>query len=248
MRIIILGILCGMLFVCLVDIFRPSSRWESFAAVFWVMLGIGFGVLETMREEMRPAVPPTRIVRSLGILCLAAVLLAFFSGMYGVRYFISAIYNNKGLTEASRGENEMSRFENKMSMQGMNQEAQEYQRAKGYYLSAIADYKQALRYNPTFLTSYYKMAYAYNAIGDEESALKTYQELQKYSPDYSQVHYNLAAVHSALAQKTKDRTIAGNHWEEAIRELKIAAHMSSEKSFEDMYRKLLEASKQFQGK
>jgi len=243
-RIVILGILCGILGVCLADIFTPSSRWESFAAVFWVMLGIGFGVFETMKEEMRPVAPPTRIVRILTIPCLAAILLAFFSGMYGVRYFISAIYNNKGLMEAGRGENEMSRFEYELAKQGtMNQKAKEY------FLSAITDYKQALRYNPTFITSYYKMAHAYGSIGDEESALKTYQELQRYSPDYSQVHYNLGNMHLALAQKTKDRTVAGKHWEEALRELKIAAHMSSEESIQNIYRqKLEEASKQSQGK
>ena len=242
-RIILLGIIFGMLVVCLVDIFRPSSRWESFAAVFWVMLGIGFGVFETMREEMHPAVPPTRIVHSLGILCLAAVLMAFFSGVYGVRYFISAIYNNKGLTEASKGENEISRFEYELSKQGTVN-----QKAKEYFLSAIAEYKQSLRFNPTFITSYYKMAHAYNAIGDEESALKTYQELQKYSPDYSQVHYNLGNMHLALAQKTKDQTVAGKLGEEALRELKIAAHMSNEESVQDVYHKCMEASKQFQGK
>ncbi|MCX7000917.1 MAG: tetratricopeptide repeat protein [Candidatus Sumerlaeota bacterium] len=241
-RIIILGILCGMLGVCLADIFRSSSRWDSFAVNFWVMLGIGFGVFETMREEMRPAVPPNRIVRNLGILCLAVVLLAFFSGIYGVRYLISAIYNNKGLMEAGRGENEMSRIEHELAKQGMNQKAKEY------FLSAIADYKQALRYNPTFITSYYKMAHAYGSIGDDETALKTYQELQKYSPDYSQVHFNLGIEHWTLAHNAKDRTVAGKLGEEALRELKIAAHMSSEESVQDVYHKCMEASKQFQGK
>jgi tetratricopeptide (TPR) repeat protein len=155
--------------------------------------------------------------------------------MYGVRYFIGAIYNNKGILEASMGEYEILKNEN--------------QKLRQHYMSAIAEYKQSLRYNPTFITTYYKMAHAYNAIGDEESALKTYQELQRYSPDYSQAHFNLGIVHSALAQKTKDQTVAGKHREESLREFKIAAHMSSEESIQNMYRqKLEEASRQSQGK
>jgi len=242
-RIIICGILCGMLLVCLADIFTPSTRWESFAAVFWVMLGIGFGVFETMKKEMLTVISPKKFVRSLEIICGILVLLIFLeTGSYGIYYFIGAVYNNKGLVNASMGENLMTRNEYDKSKQDLTHVA------KAYYLSAISDYKRALWYNPTFLTSYYKMAHAYSQIGDENNAIKTYKELQRYAPDYSQVHYNLGVLHWALGQKTKDRTIAWKHWEEVLRELKIAAHMSNEEYVQDIYRKFVEADKQFQGK
>lgn len=117
--------------------------------------------------------------------------------------------------------------------------------AERHYQSAIAEFQMSIKSNPTFLSAYYKLAHAYNSIGDAENSLKTYRKLQRYSPDYSEVHYNLGIVLSLLAEKAQDQTQAAKHREEALREFKIAARMSTKESIQEMYRRKIRESNNF---
>jgi tetratricopeptide (TPR) repeat protein len=142
------------------------------------------------------------------------VLISIVSAVYSVRYFKGAAANNKGLKYLS-----------------INQ-----------YNKGVESFKRALRWNPTFITSYYKLAHAYNQLGDTEKALETYYDLARYAPDYSEIHYNFGVVHASLADRKGRKLQAGNlseeeqmrlreeigdHKEAALEEFETASRMSN---------------------
>jgi len=185
-------------------------------------------------HDLVPVSAKTKTV--LTILCLPVIFFYYLSCIYGVRYWSSEVHNEKGLIQSKWGESyeeEIRRREKSDPAMGVGKE--ETQRkvedlkkiAERNYQTAIAEYQTSIKYNPTFLSAYYKLAHAYNSIGDAENSLKTYRALQKYSPDYAEVHYNLGIVLSLLAEKAQDQTQAAKHREEALREFKIAARMST---------------------
>ena len=71
------------------------------------------------------------------------------------------------------------------------------------YQKAIPNFRKALEYNPTFITTYYKVAHAYNQNRQTALALKAYEDLAKYAPDYSEIHYNLGVMYEALGNNAE---------------------------------------------
>ncbi len=171
-QIAILSSLCAMLFT---NFFSPNARWAVVGINNWGVLGLSLGCYLCWQQSIakpggthRLASTPKPITM-LGLLVLS-LLISVLSIVYGIHYFLGAYYNKQGL---------------------------DYSIVRQYPI-AITNFKKALEYNPTFITTYYKLAHAYNQNGQTALALKTYEDLAKYAPDYSEIHYNLGVMYSAL--------------------------------------------------
>jgi len=171
-QIAILSSLCAML---LTNLSSPNARWAVVGINNWGVLGLSLGCyLCWQRSTTKPgsthrlASTPKPIIM-LGLLVLS-LLISALSIVYGIRYFLGAYHNKQGLDYSI------------------------YQQ----YPIAIRNFKKALEYNPTFITTYYKLAHAYNQNRQTALALKTYEDLAKYAPDYSEIHYNLGVMYAAL--------------------------------------------------
>lgn len=232
-KIAIMCILSGIAAVCVADIFTPSTRWNSFAPVFIAMLGMGFGVFEIIHKETSSPIPASAKSIHFFIICVMAAILLKYIGGYGINNFIGAYYTQKGFDEFGKGDSNML----------MKQDF----RAKLNYLSAISYFKQALLFSPNQMSTYYKMAYIYNEIGDQENALKTYRKLQEYSPDYAEIHYNLGILHDSIAQKMNDQIQAENHRADALREFEISVRLSNNESIKQIYTQKLKEYKTRKG-
>ncbi|HRR31757.1 MAG TPA: O-antigen ligase family protein [Candidatus Sumerlaeia bacterium] len=290
LRVCIMGIMCGAFGLYLTNLFSPNSRWAANGMNLWVLLGIGFGVYDVAREDCESEaagkprrgsfIPIPKPAVSTLMFALAVLLLPiiFFSARYGIRYFIAAKLHNNGLIMATVGEqymDAMKELSDKAQAEMDSSEATQNRikafakRGTEVYNLAIDYYKRSLSYNPTFITTYYKMAHSYNSLGDMENSLKTYQELQKYAPEYSEIHFNLGVVNDSLAQKKKNQALremsidsmdienenspkavllreAENHSRVSLQEFKIAARMSNKEAVQDMYGKKLIMAEEYE--
>lgn len=83
---------------------------------------------------------------------------------------------------------------------------------KQHYFQVIYDLKKSIQYNRLQFDAYYKLGYAYDALGNRDKALKMYLELQQLMPSYAQTQLNIAML---LIKQEK--------WKEAHRALLKAA-------------------------
>ena len=72
--------------------------------------------------------------------------------------------------------------------------------------TAMAEFKMAIKDNPTFATSYYKLGHIYNRIGVltndpvySQLAIDTYEDLDDVNANYSEVHLNLGIMYAQKA-------------------------------------------------
>jgi tetratricopeptide (TPR) repeat protein/O-antigen ligase len=193
LRVCQIGLLSSLFGLLVTNFFSPNARWAVVGVNYWGVLGLSLGCYIFWQQAEGGAAGKQRLAvaqKSLTVLALlvASLLVTTVSIVYGIRYFLGAYYNKQGL---------------------------DYTMAEEYPL-AITDFRKALEYNPTFITTYYKRAHAYNKNDQEALALKTYQDLTKYAPDYSEIHYNLGVMYNALGNKA-----------EAFKEFVRAAEMSN---------------------
>lgn len=130
------------------------------------------------------------------------MFVAVVSSVFSILYFMGAYYNSEGLMRL-----------------GINRHEE-----------AVEFFQKAIKYNPSFSTSYYKMAHSYHALGETEKSLESYLKLAQYQPDYAEIHYNLGVLNTEVAQdkfQKNDTERAIKHLKEAVSEYEIAAKMSS---------------------
>lgn len=285
LRVYLIAVLCGVFGIYLTNIFSPNSRWAADGMNIWVMLGLGFGLFGVATEDIKRSdtagespkgrktvipysSPPPHLSTLLMVIAVLILPIVFVCARYAVYYFIGAKIHNDGLLYSKIGEDyaeSAQKLTEEMQEQGDNSQdtikkIEAYKRASNeMYNIAIRDYKKSLGYNPTFITTYYKLAHAYNAIGDMENSLKTYHDLQVYAPDYSQIHFNLGVINSATAQMKMNLAMRESSSSQpgentkramllreaerlddvALEEFKIAAKMSNMDTEQDMYGKKL---------
>jgi tetratricopeptide (TPR) repeat protein len=141
------------------------------------MLGISVGCSVFEQHEIasaeggkRRTAKPEKQKNLLFGVAIVAGIIALASTVYGYRYFKGAYHHNRGL-------------------QYMNIDAPEYLRR------AEKEFKKAVKYNPTFITSYYKMGHILSSLNRHDEAYEVYKTLQKYAPDYAEIHYNLGIIY-----------------------------------------------------
>ncbi|MBN1900704.1 tetratricopeptide repeat protein [Candidatus Sumerlaeota bacterium] len=276
MRVYNIAFMCSILGIFLSNIFSPNSRWVVVGTNLWAIWGMGFGAfalaLEKKEESSGKArgsffkLPtPTPAVANifLGITVLLLPV-SFLCLRYAVLYFKGAKYNNTGLTYSKMGETYAEEREKNLYILKDNPDKApvlEKMRAMSdqAYKIAIDAFKKALSCNKTFITTYYKLAHAYNSIGEVEESLKTYEELQKYAPDYSEIHFNLGVVHTVLAQQKKRLLVNATgksrehlgkeitrHDELSLKEFQIAARMANKEQIRLMYAKKLVMAQKYE--
>jgi tetratricopeptide (TPR) repeat protein/O-antigen ligase len=276
MRVYNIAFMCSILGIFLSNIFSPNSRWVVVGTNLWAIWGMGFGafVLAVEKKEesasrsrgLFAAFPPPRPAVANILLALTVLLLpaAFFCIRYSILYLKGARYNNTGLTYSKMGETYMEEAQKtlpSMSENSDNAAVLERMRVLGveYYRVAIDAFNKALSCNKTFITTYYKLAHAYNSIGEVAESLRIYEELQEYAPDYSEIHFNLGVVHFVLAQEKKrllakasaqERTTLAEeiarHDEVSLKEFQIAARMANKEQIRLMYAKKLVMAQKYE--
>ena len=66
-------------------------------------------------------------------------------------------------------------------------------------LTAQEHFQRAITLNPTFSTSYYKLAHIKNRMNDRDGAIATYEDLSRVEPHYSETDLNLGIIYSCKA-------------------------------------------------
>ena len=283
MRVYIIAFMSGILGILLTNLFSPNLRWAADATIYWSVLGLGFGAFavagEGIKEEGKGSSRPGGIGGALRqpspalahvFLVLAVLLLpaVFLCVRFGIRYFKAAVYNNTGLSLSKYGETYLEEKDKRLRMireypdkaaELKSSAAAIEQEGLKLYKQAIQSFIKALEYNPSFITTYYKLAHTYNAVGDLENSFKTYMDLQKYAPDYSEIHFNLGVVYTSMAQDIKSQAIksqadarkelldkAAQYDQLSLKEFKIAARMCNKAQVQSMYGKKLLSTQKYE--
>jgi tetratricopeptide (TPR) repeat protein len=206
LRVAIVGCVLGVASLLAGSLLNPMSRWPVGAVSLHAMIGTAFGVIllalkdpEQLRREFpgegrtkrraeeKPPVIHNAPLRY-GVLAFASIALVI-SGQSSIRGFQSAVQHNEGLALSEGIPQHL--LGNSPTL--TNPKIIElFRRAERHFLEAI-------RLDPTRVTTYYKLAHVYNRLGETELALKAYRDLQKFFPDYAEVHFNLAVIYFNLA-------------------------------------------------
>jgi len=207
LRVAQLGLTASIIGLLFTNFFSPSVRWVVIGTTYWSILGISLGCslferYSTGMASRQANKPGTKNIKTnLYIAWVIIVgILSVASSVYAVRYFVGAVIHNKGLQWMSAAEAYSNPAERTTQLKL-------YRKARDSFLKAI-------KYNPTFITSYYKLGHVYSNLGDVDRALETYKTLQKYAPDYAEIHFNLGVLYL----RKGNIKLARKHIQEAARE------------------------------
>jgi hypothetical protein len=190
------GALAAFGTMLLVTMFDSGHRWPVGAMTLWIVLGLSIAAIRTeaavtsTQEDEAEATPrrtrfcigwfrhPAAFTYAAGVF---AILFLVRSVPQGIFYWSAAVENSAGLVEMeiaqeSTGEVQTVRLK----------------RARDHFQRAIA-------MNPSFSTSYYKLAHIYNQLGETDQAIATYENLEKLEPYYSETPLNLGIMYSSKA-------------------------------------------------
>lgn len=214
-----LGALCGAAGLLLLSLWSPSTLWPVPGATMWILLGLSVASvrLEFAVPDSTSRAPESssafRLVTIRPVLANAMaggfVILFVLCGVpFGANYFKAAVENSDGLRcmEISDTQTGVAR-------------EQSLRLARDHFL-------QAITLNPSFATSYYKLAHVQNSLGKNDEAIETYEQLQRLDPNYAEVHMNLAVVYRTKGEATSDRREKRQALERAATEARIAARQS----------------------
>lgn len=77
--------------------------------------------------------------------------------------------------------------------------------------------REAVKLDPNRPTTYYKLAFAQNRLGNQEAALEAYLDLVEFNPDYSEIQFNLGVVYMSAADNLGDpKTMTEQQRERAL--------------------------------
>lgn len=175
--------IAGLLGISVQNITSPNNRWAVCGMIYWAMFGLSMGLHHLDNPgEVKPRAKGEQerlgpVIGRYAMIALAALFL-YRSPWQGFFYWKAARENNDGL-----------RFMEYADNQTGTAREDALNRSKGLFEDAIRD-------NPTFVTSYYKLAHVYNQLGDEDKAIQNYERLNYYNPHYSEIHLNLGIMYS----------------------------------------------------
>lgn len=199
----------GLIGIALQNFFSPNNRWAVCAMIFYSLFGLSMGIHHLdrpgenhLKDSDRPLAPIIRI--AMGLL---AVVFIFRSAPQGIQYFDAAMSNANGLKYMEI----VDEYEDLPPQQ-----------AKDLLERARIDLENAIKVNPTFVTTYYKLGHVYNQLGDMDKAIKTYETLERLNPNYSEIHLNLGIMYSTYADSLEGEK-RFEYLEKAFREAREAA-------------------------
>lgn len=233
-NVMALCVLAGLTGFLLNNVVSPNSRWPIGAISLWSSLGIVAGLINRPRRpesdhERSEGIAPSNRQRKLAwALCGLSVIAGIYTSNYGVRYFKGSMANNVGLqlTGEIGGTQTVTQYRQQLinarnRLQRGNLSGQALEQAKAQVAQLEAEFesvrskaadafREAIRLNPYFTTSYYKLATLefqgprmQASTEDYERALRTYKRLQAMGPEYSQVRLNLASCYQNLNEPFK---------------------------------------------
>lgn len=199
--------LCG---IALQNFFSPNNRWAVCGMIFYSM----FGFSMALHHLDNPGVPAPdsdvrahrrlRIVR--GALYVLAVCFLVRSFPFGIRYFEGAV------TDC-------------MARQLMETAPYRPQSEQATYMQASRLlFERAIKANPSFATSYYRLAHVLSSLGETDEAIRVYTKLHEINPHYSEIHYNFGTIYYAKAlgqsgaEQIKTMEKSYEHLKEAARQ------------------------------
>lgn len=189
-----LAILTGLVGIAVQNYSSPNNRWAVAGMMYWCMFGLSIGLASLERGESTSERTwhlgkfTVNQVAKAASLAFAVVffLRCVIPGNQGLDYWKAAVANNEGI-------------------QAMEGRHWKYRSQKESMIASEKLFTEAIKRNPTFATSYYKLAHVYNTLAAPEylndptlaeQAIKTYQELDRINPNYSEVHLNLGTMFS----------------------------------------------------
>lgn len=207
--------ICGLVGIAIQNWFSPNNRWAVCGMVYYSLIGLSIG-LHHLDRPGEPQVPATGEKRGGQLKLALALFVAVFlfrSTPQGFDYFAAAKANGMGL-----------RYMESAEMYSGQEKERFLERARLLF-------EEAIRVNPTFVTSYYKLAHVYNTLGYSDpsqsveyidKAIKAYEKLQAINPHYSEIHLNLGIMYWAKAAEVAPAERL-KLYEMAYREIKEAA-------------------------
>lgn len=210
-----IALVSGLTGIALQNFFSPNYRWAVAGTIYWALFGVSMGIFHIENPGVAAGTRQRRdsiwkdwprLGKS------AAAVLAFLfvvrSVPQGLNYWEAAVANGMGLRYLDYAESTSTES-----------------RKNTYLAQAAEEFKRAIRENPTFVTSYYKLAHVYNQLGNVEEAVKTYEALNAMNPNYSEIHQNLAIMYWIQARELEGEARLAR-LEDSYREVKEAARQS----------------------
>lgn len=232
------------------NFFSPAIRWTVCGFNYWFLLGLGtaaFQLSYSKEEQARIDAfydrfsPGLKRILGRSLFVFTLVFMAF-SVPYGLIYFNAAKSNNDGLLK-------LQNFGDLCDQVAANPKLRTpsvLNKVKDVGLETVRDFSRALKWQPSYITSYYKLAHVYSRLANllasqEDSeiwwrrAKETYDELRKYAPDYSEIHFNYGILAWFFYIDTRDpEQLAA-----ALKSFRRAAEMSNKLAVQDKYRDVL---------
>jgi tetratricopeptide (TPR) repeat protein len=239
-----LAVLAGLAGIAVQNYSSPNNRWAVAGMVYWSMFGLSQGLVNVEnlpvaganQDKKIAGIPVYKICRWAAV-ALAAVffLRCVAPGRQFYDYWIAATEHAEGMR----------------AMDYATYPGQKPEDEFTFMATSMLHLENAIRHNPTFATSYYKLGHVYNRIGNmtnnpvyNEKALNTYEQLNAINPNYSEVHLNLGIMYAQkagtlssykkslqnqVAQLKKDlESAAGSQRDELQRDLDIATESLKE--------------------
>jgi tetratricopeptide (TPR) repeat protein len=209
-----LAIVCGLAGIAIQNFSSPNNRWAVAGMTYWAMFGLSMG----LHHLEHPGTPSRANESALPVYMSARIAALLFAFIFLWRCTFSQAFNY--WSAAKKNATGLKLMESAQSGQLPEDTSAVYlQTAKTYF-------EEAIRENPTFATSYYKLGNVYNSLGSTDRAIQTYENLNKLSPSYSEIYLNLGIMYYIEASEFP-RTVSRKR-KEAEQKLAEAAKARSE--------------------
>ncbi|MCC6546579.1 O-antigen ligase family protein [Candidatus Sumerlaeota bacterium] len=205
LRTCVIGCVIGVLSLLGGSMTTPMSRWPVGVVALHSMIGMAMGIVslalakQVKRSRGFEYVEPLPLLWDRGRTIRGTLLAA------SLAYVIHATVSARATFLASYEHNEGVKLvelpEHYFGKSGLAEDP----RVIAMINEGVAHFKKSLEYDPARPTTYYKMAHAYNRLGQEAPSLECYLALQKYFPDYAEIHYNLGVIYYNMALDAKSR-------------------------------------------
>ncbi|MCK4422795.1 MAG: O-antigen ligase family protein, partial [Candidatus Omnitrophica bacterium] len=163
------GLTAGLAGFLAHNIVSVNMRFPGCAVFFWFALGISLGLMTEQTGVFRNSRywnKSSKFAKQTGLLFLIMVFMIIT--VYSIKTdIIAQVYFKKGLKAGNRGD----------------------------WVKAITAYQRSVIFDQSFIRPYYKMAYAYDQIGQIDEAVLTYKEILNQAPYYARTRANLGVLY-----------------------------------------------------
>jgi tetratricopeptide (TPR) repeat protein len=223
--ICVLGAMTGFL---IANLTCPNSRWPIGAGNMWAVLGLMAGMINRRASEessevsrWQPTAKQTQMVYAMLVLSVVGFFITTKNAYY---FFQGSMTHSDGLQilgNPPESPGPLAQYLDEIASLQRESKKPDLTSAQkdriDQYLKmyiqqfgkerdkAVGLFRKSIELNPTFLTSYYKLA-SILSMGnglqvtkeDLQAALNTYKQMQEYSAEFSQTRYNLGMLYLRL--------------------------------------------------